>query len=59
MNTNNVSPLRYPGGKTRACKVIDDTIQKYFTIDSFDHLVSPFLGGGSFEFYFQNVPNLL
>ena len=54
MNTNNVSPLRYPGGKTRACKVIDDTIQKYFTIESFDHLVSPFLGGGSFEFYFQN-----
>ena len=54
MNTNNVSPLRYPGGKTRACKVIDETIQKYFIVESFDHLVSPFLGGGSFEFYFQN-----
>lgn len=27
INTNNTSPLRYPGGKTRACKIIDDIIR--------------------------------
>lgn len=51
---NNKSPLRYPGGKTRACKVIDDTITKYFNLELYDTLISPFFGGGSFEFYFQN-----
>ena len=50
----NVSPLRYPGGKTRACKILDETISKHFDITQFDNLVSPFFGGGSFEFYFQN-----
>ena len=50
----NVSPLRYPGGKTRACKILDETISKYFDITQFNTLVSPFFGGGSFEFYFQN-----
>lgn len=54
INTNNSSPLRYPGGKTRACKIIDDTIRQYFNFDNFDTLISPFFGGGSFEFYFQN-----
>ena len=54
----NVSPLRYPGGKTRACKIIDETISKYFDVKHFDTLVSPFFGGGSFEFYFQNKYNL-
>jgi DNA adenine methylase len=54
INTNNVSPLRYPGGKTRACKIIDNIIYKYFKLEIFDNLVSPFFGGGSFEFYFQN-----
>ena len=44
-----ISPLRYPGGKTRTCKIINDIIIKYF-----DTLVSPFFNGGSFEFYFQN-----
>ena len=53
----NISPLRYPGGKTRACKVIDSIITKYFNIKNFDILVSPFFGGGSFEFYFQNKYN--
>ena len=55
---NNVSPLRYPGGKTRACKIIDDVISNHFDIKTFDNLVSPFFGGGSFEFYFQNKYNL-
>jgi DNA adenine methylase len=57
MITNNVSPLRYPGGKTRACKIIDEIIIKHFDINSFDTLLSPFFGGGSFEFYFQNKYN--
>lgn len=51
---NNKSPLRYPGGKTRACKKIDNIINNYFDIGKFDNLVSPFFGGGSFEFYIQN-----
>ena len=42
----NVSPLRYPGGKTRACKILDETINKYFNISSFDTFISPFFGGG-------------
>jgi DNA adenine methylase len=54
---NNISPLRYPGGKTRACKVIDNIILEYFNLDEFDNLISPFFGGGSFEFYFQNKYN--
>jgi DNA adenine methylase len=53
-NTNNTSPLRYPGGKTRACKIIDDVILQHFDITCFDTIVSPFFGGGSFEFYLQN-----
>ena len=39
------SPFRYPGGKSRAVKILE----KYFSdVDSF---CSPFLGGGSFEIY--------
>jgi len=55
--TNNISPLRYPGGKTRACKIIDDIIMRNFDISLFNTLYSPFFGGGSFEFYFQNKYN--
>lgn len=54
---NNISPLRYPGGKTRACKIIDNVIKEHFDITQFDTLCSPFFGGGSFEFYFQNKYN--
>jgi DNA adenine methylase len=50
----NESPLRYPGGKTRACKILDKIINEYYDINEFEKLVSPFFGGGSFEFYFQN-----
>ena len=54
INTINISPLRYPGGKTRACKIIDEIIIQYFNTSSFDTIISPFFGGGSFEFYLQN-----
>ncbi len=57
ITTTNVSPLRYPGGKTRACKVIDEIILQHFDIKYFDTIVSPFFGGGSFEFYLQNKYN--
>lgn len=40
------SLLRYPGGKTRAIKVLD----KYIPDDAKD-ICSPFFGGGSFEFH--------
>lgn len=43
------SPLRYPGGKTRACKILDEIItERGFNTNT---MVSPFFGGGSFEFY--------
>ena len=51
---NNKSPLRYPGGKTRACKIIDSIFRKYYNTDDFTSLQSPFFGGGSIEFYLQN-----
>jgi DNA adenine methylase len=55
---NNVSPLRYPGGKTRACKILDEIVNNYFDMTTdFDTVVSPFVGGGSFEFYLQNKYN--
>ena len=52
----NESPLRYPGGKTRACKILDNILKEHF-IDSYDTLITPFFGGGSFEFYLQNKYN--
>ena len=54
IHMNNKSPLRYPGGKTRACKVLDDIFKKIFYINRCDNIVSPFFGGGSFEFFLQN-----
>lgn len=46
------SPLRYPGGKTRAIKYLKEFIPE------FSELREPFLGGASFSFYvhqsFQN-----
>ena len=57
-NKNNKSPLRYPGGKTRACKVLDNILKENFNLKDFTLLVSPFLGGGSFEFYIQNKYHL-
>lgn len=54
---NNISPLRYHGGKTRACKILNKVISEYFDIDEFDIILSPFFGGGSFEFHLQNSYN--
>ena len=53
-NITNKSPLRYPGGKTRACKKLDIIMKEHFNIGDYDNLISPFFGGGSFEFYIQN-----
>ena len=46
------SPLRYPGGKTRACSILDEIINE----KGFDKsvVISPFFGGGSFEFFLCN-----
>ena len=50
----NKSPLRYPGGKSKACKIIESEITKYIDLKNYKTLISPFFGGGSFEFYLQN-----
>lgn len=55
---NNTSPLRYPGGKTRACKYLDNILTKYFNVKNITTIISPFFGGGSFEFYLQNKYNM-
>jgi len=54
---NNRSPLRYPGGKTRACKRLYEIITARIDLDDIDYVVSPFFGGGSFEFHLQNAHN--
>lgn len=54
MSINNKSPLRYPGGKTRACKKLETIMNEYFNITEFNNIISPFFGGGSYEFYIQN-----
>ena len=41
------SPLRYPGGKTRAIKILTRYVDEHFP--GRKTLLSPFLGGGSFE----------
>ena len=56
--TTNKSPLRYPGGKTRACKILEKIVNENFDLSQFDTLMSPFLGGGSFEFHMQNAHSL-
>ncbi len=58
MEIKNISPLRYPGGKTRACKSLDIILLNNFNMNNFKNIVSPFFGGGSFEFYIQNKYNL-
>src|SRR3989304_1635128 len=54
LKMSNRSPLRYPVGKTRACKVLENIIEKYLKLDQINTIISPFFGGGSFEFYLQN-----
>ena len=52
---SNKSPLRYPGGKSRACKIIENVCLEYMPFfKNYECVVSPFFGGGSFEFYLQN-----
>ena len=51
---NNRSPLRYPGGKTRGCKVIEEQLLQHTDLSKYAKIISPFFGGGSFEFYMQN-----
>jgi DNA adenine methylase len=53
----NKSPLRYPGGKTRACKVIHKILSDHFALKTFKTIISPFFGGGSFEFFLANKYN--
>ena len=43
----NKSPLRYPGGKTRALVILERYLTKHYP--GRNTLLSPFLGGGSFE----------
>lgn len=53
----NVSPLRYPGGKTRAIKIIAEQITRRFGLPCRDaHLISPFFGGGSVELAMTCAP---
>lgn len=42
------SPLRYPGGKTRAIALLDHLMPQDVAINK---VLSPFLGGGSFELH--------
>ena len=53
--TMNKSPLRYPGGKTRACKVLHSIVSERFDMSQVRRLRSPFFGGGSFEMHLQNL----
>lgn len=50
MTITTKSMLRYPGGKTRAIKVLAPLVPK-----STNKVVSPFLGGGSFELYLTSL----
>lgn len=46
------SPLRYPGGKTRACGVLESMMVEHFGVPA--TIYSPFFGGGSFELHMRN-----
>lgn len=43
------SPLRYPGGKTRACNLLESFVIENFNVPR--RIYSPFFGGGSFELH--------
>ena len=45
----NTSPLRYPGGKTRAIGILYGYMQEHYPQRKI--LLSPFFGGGSFELF--------
>jgi len=44
----NKSPLRYPGGKSRAIKILEKYLENF---PNRNVLLSPFFGGGSFELF--------
>lgn len=46
-SVKNKSPLRYPGGKTRAIQILERYVAEHFPSKTV--LLSPFFGGGSFE----------
>lgn len=48
----NRSPLRYPGGKTRACSILEKYVKEYFQERKI--ILSPFFGGGSFELFMSS-----
>jgi len=50
--TKNVSPLRYPGGKTRAIHILEKYINTYYPNKK--KIISPFFGGGSFELHMKS-----
>lgn len=45
------SPLRYPGGKTRAVKILSALMPEDVLADTDKHVIAPFVGGGSFELW--------
>jgi len=49
-----ISPLSYAGGKTRACSQLEEILHN-FDCSKIKRVVSPFFGGGSFEFYLNNL----
>jgi len=49
MPPKNKSPLRYPGGKTRAIAILEQYLTTHFPTKRI--LLSPFFGGGSFELH--------
>lgn len=50
-NVNEKSVLRFPGGKSRGCSILFSYVEKYYP-DS-NKLISPFVGGGSFELFMR------
>ncbi len=51
-----MSVLRYPGGKTRAVKILDQILSHYYPEHKI--LLSPFFGGGSFEIFCANTKDI-
>ena len=51
------SPLRYPGGKTRAIDKLYAIVNKYYGDP--EYLLSPFCGGCSFEFSLPNIKHAI
>lgn len=51
-NGKNKSPLRYPGGKTRAIDILEKYVHDHYSGRT--TLLSPFFGGGSFELHMKS-----